>query len=233
MLLENGTYKAVVAKVHLYERGELKRLTAAFLLEVDGKEITHREWLELNDGTISEKTLARLRRCFPKWDGTIEKLEEGFCVRDTEVEIVVENQEDEKEPGKWWTKILFMNPPGGKGATIPEKMDRGTLVSKYASRFRALAGGTKTVEIRKSPAFMPPTHKQEKPPEPAQSPAREATMEECWAAHCQRHDGQPREEVEADWFSLLKHIMPGKESGDFTPQEWGQVLERIMDDLPV
>ena len=110
MLMENGTYGAVVRDVHLYERGEQKRLSAAFRLDVGGTELVHREWLELNDGTLSERTLQRLRKVFPKWDGTIEKLDEGFCCQDVEVEIVVENEPDQQDPGKLWTRTKFMNP---------------------------------------------------------------------------------------------------------------------------
>jgi hypothetical protein len=151
MLLENGKYAAVVKDASLFMRtvktkdgGTAERLTAAFRLECQGKELVHREWLELNDGTISDKTIKRLRECFPQWDGSIETLEQGFCVRDVEVEVTVENEQDKQDPEKWWTRTRFMDPPGGGSgsAALPEKESRATLVSKYGARFRALAGGT-------------------------------------------------------------------------------------------
>jgi len=144
MLLENGVYGAVVRDISVYLRGDNERLTAAFRIECEGKEIVHREWLELNDGTISDRTIRRLRDCFPEWDGAIESLEQGFCVQDVEVEVTIENEQDRNDPEKWWTRVRFMDPPGSGGgaAALPEKVSRGTLVSKYGSRFRALAGGT-------------------------------------------------------------------------------------------
>lgn len=143
MILENGLYRAVVRDISVYLRGENERLTGAFRLECEGKELVHREWLELNDGTISDKTIRRLRECFPKWDGSIETLEQGFCVQDVEVDITVENEVDRHDPEKWWTRVRYMDPPGGTSGTpaLPESVKRETLVSRYGARFRALAGG--------------------------------------------------------------------------------------------
>jgi len=150
MLLENGTYRAVVKDISIYLRGENERLTAAFRLECEGKELVHREWLELNDGTISGKAIKRLRTCFPKWDGNIETLEQGFCVQDVEVDVTVENEQDKQDTTKWWTRTKYMDPPGGSsaGAPMPGKESRATLVSKYGARFRALAGGTPSQGVR-------------------------------------------------------------------------------------
>ncbi len=144
MLLENGTYRALVKDISIYLRGEKERLTAAFRIECEGKELVHREWLELNDGTISDKTIRRLRSCFPKWDGNIESLEQGFCVQDVEVDITVENEQDKDDPSKWWTRSRHIAPPRGSAggsAALPEKESRATIVSKYGARFRAISGG--------------------------------------------------------------------------------------------
>lgn len=228
MLLENGTYRAAVRDVHLYERGEQKRLTAAFKIEADGKELVHREWLELNDGTISEKTIQRMRKCFPAWDGTIEKLDEGHCCRDVEVEIVIENEEDKNEPGKWWTRIKYMNPPGGSGtAELPGRLDRGTLTAKYAARFRAMSGGAPARAPEASPEKKigpPPSSK------PPAAPGKTSTMDECWSAICKLHDGKSRDQIEALWFQLLEKVTPGKDSGDLTPEEFGKLKAEIGED---
>ena len=160
MLLENGTYRAVVKDISVYLRGENERLTGAFRLDCEGKELVHREWLELNDGTISDKTIKRLRECFPKWDGSIETLEQGFCVQDVEVEVTVENEQDKQDPEKWWTRTKFMDPPGGSSggaAALPDKESRATLVGKYGARFRALAGGTPATRSQKPSAFAEAT----------------------------------------------------------------------------
>ena len=145
MLLENGVYRAVVQDISVHLRGENERLTGSFRLECEGKELVHKEWLELNDGSISDKTIKRLRECFPKWDGSIETLEQGFCVQGVEVQVTVENEQDRQDPAKWWTRTKFMDPPGGTSggtAALPDKVSRATLVGKYGSRFRALAHST-------------------------------------------------------------------------------------------
>lgn len=241
MLLENGTYAATVRDVHLYERGEQKRLTAAFKLEAEGKEIVHREWLELNDGTISEKTLARLREVFTAWDGSIEALDDGACCRDVEVEIVVENEQDQQDSSKTWTRVRWMNPPGGGAGNggMPDRVDRGSLVSRYGSKFRALAGGTRPVATNadakkaavdlglKPASSLPPPAKK-----PAADTPAESSLEECWELACKRRAGKPRAEVEAAWFKVLDAVCPGKDAADLTPAEWGRIKGYIADDLP-
>ena len=145
MLLENGVYRSVVKDISVHLRGDNERLTGSFRLECEGKELVHKEWLELNDGTISDKTIKRLRECFPKWDGSIETLEQGFCVQGVEVVVTVENEQDRQDPNKWWTRTKFMDPPGGSSggaAALPDKAGRATLVGKYGARFRALAHST-------------------------------------------------------------------------------------------
>ncbi len=241
MLLENGTYDAVVRDNSLYLRGENERLTAAFRLECEGKELVHREWMELNDGTISDKTIKRLRACFPDWDGSIETLEQGFCCKDVQVEITVENEQDREDPEKWWTRVQYMDPPGGGGgsANLPEKENRATLVSKYGARFRALAGGVQHAApaTTAAPATPPPPSAPPPSPRPAPStssgqapketPVDPSTLEECWEALCEKHPDEMREQVSERWFELLGRIGDGKDQADFGPGDWGRVLADI------
>jgi len=79
----------------------------------NGVEIKSYEWLELNDGTIPTKTLARLRKVFPSWDGQIETLEAGHGFEGTECEIVVINEPGKDDPTKAFSKVTYMNPIGG------------------------------------------------------------------------------------------------------------------------
>ena len=243
MLLENGTYRAVVKDISVYLRGENERLTAAFRLACEGKELKHLQWLELNDGTISDKTIKRLRECFPKWDGSIETLEQGFCVQDVEVEVTVENEQDKQDPEKWWTRTKFMDPPGGGSsgaAALPDKESRATLVSKYGARFRALAhstgsgqagvapaGGVRSQKTEaRSPAGGPPTAKAPAKPAAAKA-AASSTLEECWDSLCKRHPDEMREQVGDRWFEILARVVPGKDQGDFGPEDWGRVLADV------
>ena len=235
MLLENGTYRAVVKDISVYLRGENERLTGAFRLECEGKELVHREWLELNDGTISDKTIKRLRECFPKWDGSIETLEQGFCVQGVEVEVTVENEQDKQDPEKWWTRTKFMDPPGGGSgsAALPDKESRATLVSKYGARFRALAGGAPAA--RSAPggaAKANPTGAGQAPSRPPaarapKAPEAASTLEECWDAICKKHPDELREQVSERWFQMLAQTIPGKDQADFGAEDWGAVMAAI------
>jgi hypothetical protein len=231
MLLENGTYRAVVKDISVYLRGEKERLTAAFKLECEGKELVNREWLELNDGTISDNTIKRLRGCFPKWDGSVETLEQGFCVQDVEVEVTLENEQDKDDPAKWWTRVRHMNPPGGgpKSAALPDKVSKATLVSRYGARFRAVAGGAQSPGIRSqksevsNPKAGPPPARAPAKAVP-EAPVRPSSLEECWEALCKKHPDELREQVSERWFELLEKVVPGKDQGDFSPEDWGRVL---------
>jgi len=264
MLLENGKYLAVVKDISVHlrttkdkEEREVERLTGSFRLECEGKELVHKEWLERNDGTINDKTINRLRACFPKWDGSIEMLEQGFCVQGVEVQVAVENEQDRQDPDKWWTRTRFMDPPGGTSggsAALPNKVNRATLVGKYGSRFRALAGGKQvsgfgvpaSVEAtagrqgsggkpeaeKAGPASAPQVGPPPAPSRPpAGSPTKDApvsTLDECWDALCKKHPDEFREQVTDRWFKLLEQIGEGKDQADFGPEEWGRVMSVIM-----
>jgi hypothetical protein len=228
MLLEDGKYAATVEDVYLYERGNEKRLTGAFKLDVAGKSLVHREWLEINDGTIPTYTIQRLRKCFPDWDGTIEQLAEGHCCRGVAVEVTIENEQDKKDPKKFWTRSLKINAPGDTEeppANEPEKLDKDTLANRYASRFNAISGATAAPPL----ASAPPPARSAPPPaarKPA-APAAESTLNDCWAKLAKANDGKSREELEQAWFDLLESVMPGKDSGDYTPADWGAVMQSI------
>jgi len=235
--LENGIYRATVRDISMYLRGENERLTAAFRLDCEGKDLVHREWMELNDGTISDKTIRRLRDCFPQWDGSIETLEQGVCVKDVEVDVTVENEPDRNDPEKWWTRTRFMNPPGGAGgsASMPDRESRATLVSRYGARFRALAGGKQVsgagtaAAATPAPASPPPSAPPPPPPAPAkvEAPVAPSTLEECWEALCDKHPDELREQVGERWFEILGRVGNGKDQADFEPEDWGRVLAEI------
>jgi len=239
MLFENGVYEAIVKDVSLYFRGEMERLTAAFRLECQGKELVHREWVELNDGTLSEKCVKRLRACFPSWDGDIGSLEQGHCCRGVAVLVTVENEQDRTDATKWWTRTRYMNPPGGAcsgAATLPDKESRATLVSKYGARFRALAGGSQLAVGSRQSAVVPPKAPPPAPRPPApparstgsgQAPAAVSNLEDCWEALCKRHPDELREQVGERWFALLARVVAGKDQADFTSEDWGRVMVEI------
>lgn len=208
--MENGTYKGIVKDISVYLRGENNRLSAAVQVEINGKELLFREWLELNDGTMSPERIANFRKCFPKWDGTIETLDDTQIVYGAEVQCVVENEADQKDPAKTWSRIRWMNPVGGGSAAMPEKASKATLLAKYGSKFRALAGGTPALKA-------PPPSKAPPIPKPT---VAESTQDECWAA---LNDASAA--GEARWFALI--AQSGKDQAAMTGTDWGAVMATI------
>ncbi len=228
MLLPDGKYQAVVKDVYLYERGDQKRLTAAFLLDVEheGKlvEMKHYEWLELNDGSMSKKAAKNLAECFPQWDGTIEALSHGFCCQGVQVQITTENEQDKKDPNIFWTRSRYMDPPGRTGGSTEERLDPAKL-GEYASRFNAIGAEARANAPQTQAA--PPTPPSAQPPT-APATGRESSMIDCWNTLVDRNSGWDRARIEARWFEILGKVCPGKDSGDLTPAEWGTVMRVIV-----
>lgn len=237
MLLENGVYMARVLDVVLYLRGDHQRLTATFKLACEGLELAHNEWLELNDGTISDKTLKRLRVCFPNWDGTIETMETGEAFRDVECEVTVKNEPDKQDPEKMWTRTNSICAPGQSGAgaaAMPQAADRHELVSRYSSLFRSVGGVKPAAAAARGPAraaAVPPSQRPKAGPGvPPQRPAVKAetsSLAACWAkATSVLPDSSEKEQ--SDWFwARVEEAVPGKDQEQITPAEWFLVLDLI------
>jgi hypothetical protein len=238
MLLENGKHEGLVKGVSLFLRGEAHRLTGAFKLNVGGVEVVHREYLELNDGTLSEKTVKRLQNCFPKWDGAIENMND-FAVEDTEVEVTARNEQDKEDANKYWTRTEWMQPRGtGGDVELPQAVDSKSLAARYGAKFRALSGGksvAKTVQAP-APAKAAPSAPKAAPKAPAAPVARvdPSTLEACWEAFSKAQEGQPEDVINGEWFKLLGEAVKGKDQGDFDADDWGRVMVAVgkIDNLP-
>lgn len=246
MILENGKYAAITKGLSPYYRKN-GNLSIAIKVEAEGKELVANQHIELNDGSISESVLKNLKKLFVEWDGTIESLfvEPNFV--DIACEIEVENQKGEGEyEGKTFSKIKWINPPGGGGYTadLPEAADKKELLTKYGSKFRALMGGKKpspapTAKQEELPTEDPP---QDNPPEeakkttkpPAKAPAKKPTpppakkdanpaptMEMCWNTILKRKPA----EAETLWQKFLDEVAAGKDYDDMTADEWKAVMK--------
>ena len=216
MLLENGTYNAVVKNASPYIRGN-GRLSMAFNFDVGGKEIIGRSHIELNDGSISEKSLKTLRECFPDWDRSVASLFASERFVDTPLSIVIENEADPENPEKFYSNVKWINPVGkAVGAGMPAAASQSEIVAKYGARFRALSGGT-----------------------PVQSPPREKTpttqeplgMNECWAALQQKMGDKPRKVIEKKWDAIIEKHAGGKDYDAITADEWSQIMAACSDNL--
>lgn len=219
MLFENGTYPAIARCGSPYLRSNGK-LSFAVKCEIGDKNIVARLHIELNDGTLSEKTLERIGECFPDWDKTVEGLYNEAAFSDVDVSVTTLNEEDQNDPNKVWTRVQWLNPAGGGGgATMPEVASKDDLVAKYGSKFRALTGG-------KSAATPP----KRKTTPPKTDDGKAPTTEECWNALEERMGKATRAKKEEEWNRILDVVADGADYENISPEDWKRVMEQCKDD---
>lgn len=233
LLLEPGTYQARAGgQVIIYE-AQSGALCAAVPCEVTdgpstGVKIKHTMTLVKSDGTVQTRTTDTIKDVFG-WDG-----QDPFWLMDTDLtgkafEIVVESEQG--TDGNTYAKVQWLNPVGGgPGMKMPAAADRRSVLAKYGSKFRALAGGAPV----KAPA---PPVKKPSPPPPQKQPELPtgpvSTMEEAWAELCQVNEGKPEAELQSLWFATVERLFPGKTNSDLTPQDWGKVKASFEDKIPM
>jgi len=253
-MLAVGQYEAAVKGVSPYYRkpkdsgGEPRLSVAVKCLVGDGdgsEEIVSNQHIELNDGSLSERTLSNLRKVFPLWDGTIEGLfiEQNFM--DVPCKIEIEHKAGIKDPSQIFANVKWLNPPGGGGGGMPEPADPKDLLAKYGGKFRALAGGklvaapaakapAPTAKAPAAPAPKAPAPAAKAPPAPKAKAktvaAATPTMEQCWAEVCKNHpDGN---DATAYWEKVLAKFAEGKNYVDITAEEWTAIAKECEDNLP-
>ena len=191
--------------------------------------------LTTRDGAINTRCVESLRQCFPEWDGTDPFWFEDADLTGREVEIVVEDEVSDRD-GKTYSKVAWINPPGGRGGgAMPASGNRAAILSKYGSRFRALAGGAPAAPkaAAPAPAEVPAEPAQvedagdDSPPAPPEDAAPAVDMAACWRAFCDASPHKERAALNKAWWNLLKEAVPGKQQGDFSPADWGRVLHTI------
>jgi hypothetical protein len=162
MVVNNGKYPVeVTGQLIVYETGD-GALCVAVPLAITETE-NNPAWegkttitLVKKDGTVMTKSWDNLKKCFA-WDGQdpfwlmYENPEdEASAPRDfsalfetEKLSAIMEQEEFTPENGEPYTisKVKFLNPPGGF-ANMPAPADRKSVLAKYASKFRALGGGS-------------------------------------------------------------------------------------------
>lgn len=241
MLLNPGKYVSKVGKLNgngivIYEteaRGDIPggALCAAIPCEVAegddaGKTIKHTVTIVTKDGTIQTRTCDTLKEVFG-WDGV-----DPFWLMDADMsqvrfEIVVEADKNDKGE---FSKVKYLNALGGS-VKMPAPGDRKSILAKYGSQFRALAGGAPAIaKPAQSAAPKPPTApKKSTPPPPQTGPT--ATMEEAWAA-CWEASGSNETAAHEAWDQTMSAMFPGKTNSDLTPHDWGKLKEKFADNVP-
>ncbi len=189
-------------------------------IDVQGENLRYFTAIATEKDGVNVRTVDRLKEMFG-WDGI-----DPFWFVDSGAEYAEKEcvATIEMRPGRngdrFFPNIKFLDPPGGGGDGMPASGNRSALLSKYGSKFRAIAGGT--------PAkAAPPTQKTlpQSPPPPPAKPARKSDQLECWTKYCEAGG------TEDKWFATLAEAVPGVDQGDLTPAQWGVVLDHIKTNL--
>ncbi len=230
MQINDGKYKAVPIKTTVQEV-ESGAVAVVQVFNVEGgHELIGRSWIVLKDGSIATKTISNLKQCYPGWDGV-----DPFwlCEQDLsqcEVELVVVNTVYEGKPR---VEVKYINPPGGRD--LGETMDKAKFMQKFGAKLRANSGGT-PVKAPAAPAPQQPLPGFKAPPPPPTPPPAlptgpKSSMEECWNALCTTLTGKERSVIETTWFNTLAKLFPGRNNSDLSPEDWGQVLNAVEDNV--
>ena len=153
-------------------------------------------------------------------------------MRAAEFEIVGGPETGEK--GGQYFKSQWMNPLGG-GMKTPAAANRQSVLAKYGSKFRALAGVSQKADERgqKAATTPPPPPVPKAPPLSPPSGAAEATMDEAWAALNEANPGKEAGVVEKLWFDTIARLFPNKSNSDLKPHEWGKLKLEFKDEIPM
>lgn len=230
-----GTYNACAAQAAVYEN---TNGTLVLCLDLDLRSdppvrLKGYQSLTTKDGALNTRCLESLRQCFPDWDGADPFWFEDADLSDCDLSVVVEDEVSDRD-GKTYNKVAWINPPGGRsGGAMPASGNRATILAKYGSRFRALAGGVpaKPAAPMPQPAAPRPAPVEDAgaaaPPDEPDGGARASDMTECWRAFCEACPHKDRATINKAWWATLKDTVPGRQQGDFTPGDWGRVMNAI------
>ncbi len=191
------------------------------------------------DGTMLTKTIDTLKAVFG-WNGEdpfwlMENSLDDGALRSVEFEIVGGPETGDK--GGQYFKSQWLNPLGG-GMKTPVAANRESVMAKYGSKFRALAGvaapPANSAKAGKSappvPRPVPTTPPVTKPP----TAASPSTMEEAWTALNENNPGKEGAAIEKIWFDTIAKLFPNKSNTDLKVHEWGRLkAEFEKDELPM
>ena len=235
--MENGRYPArPTGNVHVGDHSNGCLIcNMEFVFDVGGT-IFNTFWMTTKDGAINTRTIDTLKTIF-SWDGAdpfwLE--EHGAELSEIPVELNVENETFiGKGDGQEHTalKVKWVNPAGGGGGNAIANSDRKALMAKYGAKLRAVSGGT-TQAKKTTPAKAPATPVQKSPPAAKKSAATTPSdVIVCWKAISDAMAEKPKEDLETQWFAILKDVCGEKDQGEYTPQEWGKVLAAIDKQFP-
>lgn len=233
--IQDGNYHLSPTK-GIVSESQKGNLMVVLFFDVNGIELRGYNVLAKADGSINERTLYKLRQCFPGWDGT-----DPFWFMDNDisgytVEVVVENETNEDGT---FARVKWINPIGGGGGGASlEVADRRSVMTQFGNKLKTLAGGT-PIRPQAAPQAAVPKEGEHIPPTPkvapmrpqAAPPARPAPdMNSAWARLVEMTPKMNNANREAVWFNLTDQY-----GGVAAITDWAAVIADIesnYDDLP-
>lgn len=229
-MIAAGTYNegaSLTGDGSVYEKAETGSLIVALMVAFPGGEQKkYTTTIYSKDAGISDKSVQNIRDIITEWNGADLNDLHDILVRGREIfagREVVPVVIDDTYNGKAVTKIKYLNPKGSNA--LPPPADASTIMKKYGAQFRAKFGGTPVKPAAKAPAA--PSKAAPKAPSAPPKPAKVSSQEACWQRLNDLMDNAEETEVTAAWFEYCGKAVPGKEQNEFTPEEWGRVLEVI------
>lgn len=236
MLFEAGTYGAKMIQQSIWEKAETGTLNMTGKFDVGGHELTYMFNLIQKDGTPNTRTIGFLKDTFG-WDGKDFDFLQNGDFSAIELDAVCINEAGQKDPTKFYTKIQYINKPGGAAVDIPAPTDTKTLTAKYGAKFRALSPTTTKPTAQPAPAPAPaaaptaPAAPKTPPKRPAAAKPTPSDEAECWEKACQlRPNDDPDAQAEYFWSNVAK--VCGDKVSEITPEEWGKVMVVLNNELP-
>lgn len=207
------------ASVYENEKGSL---VVCMEISVEGENLRYFAAIATEANGINQRTVDSLKKMFG-WDGLdpFWFVDHGADYAEREVEATIE-MKPSRDGSRFFPNIKYLDPPGESsgGAAMPEAGNRASLLAKYGSKFRAIAGGAPAAKTPPAAPKAPPTIRQIMAP-----PSDQAA---CWARFCELGG------TEDGWFKAIAAAVPGVDQGDLTPAQWGLVLKHIESDtLPM
>jgi hypothetical protein len=231
MQLENGTYRARPASgegsASVYEsQGGALMLAQKFTLD-DNQVITAQTCLVNKAGAVMTRSVDDLKSLYG-WNGVDPTwfMEPQTDLSGIEVDLVIENEEYE---GKVYPKVKWVNKPGsGGGYKLPEG-DKKTILAKYGSKFRALAGPQPSQTRTPPPPAVKPPARLSPAAAAAPAPARKASNQAtAWSLFLrvtgfdyEHADATKKTEIEAAWYGMTDKV--AADQNDITPDGWAKV----------
>jgi hypothetical protein len=253
--IEPGTYVARSVGQSVYESPKTGALVLCLNCEVvdeaaSGTSLKAYQTLVKGDGELMTKSIENMKQVFG-WDGTDPAWFMDADLTGVNFKVVVEDETVTADDGvtKTYSKVKWVNPiDGTPGAAMPGNADKKSILNKYGSKFRALAGGTpvkKPANVVPMPPTTPPAPPQQQaalpgvPPPPAPAAPKKgkkiiavSTQEKAWEACCNDNNGKSTDELSKVWYDTLARLYGGKPTADLRPEEWAKVHLQFTDDVP-